>query len=107
MPTAVTSKTLPSQLGRGLTVVDLWAEWCAPCRILSPTLAALEQELSLKVLTLDVADDKAVAEQYHVQSIPTMLLFWDGKPVQKITGAYPKAKLAQFFQTFIEDKQHG
>ncbi|MFD1439782.1 thioredoxin family protein [Lacticaseibacillus hegangensis] len=102
MPTAVTSETMTTHLSEGLTVVDLWAEWCGPCKILSPLLAELEQELPMRVLTLDVEGDTAVADQFHVQSIPTMLLYWQGKPVEKVTGAYPKAKLRAHFTQFLE-----
>lgn len=102
MPTAVTSATMTAHLKAGLTVVDLWAEWCGPCKILSPLLAELEQELPLHVLTLNVEGDTKVADEFHVQSIPTMLLYWNGKPVEKVTGAYPKAKLRAHFTQFLE-----
>lgn len=82
-------------------IVDLWAPWCAPCRILSPILADLEHELPLKVLTLNVDSEPETARAYHVRSIPTMLLFKDGKAVEKVTGAYAKAKLRQHFEAWL------
>nr|WP_125706510.1 thioredoxin domain-containing protein [Lacticaseibacillus daqingensis] len=102
MAISVTSQTMPAQLGDGVTIVDLWAPWCGPCRILSPVLKELEQELPLRLLTLDVSSDTAVATQYNVQSIPTMLVFRAGQPVEKITGAYPKAKLKAHFVSLLE-----
>lgn len=107
MPTAVTAKTLPDAMKTGTVIVDLWAPWCGPCKILSPILAQIETELPLRVVTLNVDDDKTVAAQYQVQSIPTMLVFQDGKAVEKITGAYPKAKLKQHFTQVLEQAHGG
>ncbi|WP_461225990.1 thioredoxin family protein [Lacticaseibacillus suihuaensis] len=106
MATKVTSETMAQHLGAGLTVVDLWAPWCGPCKILSPMLRELEQTLGFTLLTLDVDGDTAVATQYGIQSVPTMLVFRDGKAVEKITGAYPKAKLVAHFTGLMED-EHG
>ncbi|WP_262315359.1 thioredoxin family protein [Lacticaseibacillus parakribbianus] len=106
MATKVTSETMAQHLGEGLTVVDLWAPWCGPCKILSPMLRELEQTLGFTLLTLDVDGDTAVATQYGVQSVPTMLVFRGGKAVEKITGAYPKAKLAAHFTGLMEG-EHG
>ncbi|WP_225047857.1 thioredoxin family protein [Lacticaseibacillus kribbianus] len=107
MATKVTSETMTAHLGAGLTVVDLWAPWCGPCRILSPLLKELEQELGFTLLTLDVDGDTAVATQYGVQSVPTMLIFKDGKAIQKVTGAYPKAKLAAYLGGLMEADHAG
>lgn len=102
MPIAVTSQTVAAHLTTGLTVVDLWAPWCGPCRALSPVLAELEAEMPLRILTLNIDDDKALAAEFGVQSIPTMLVYRAGKPVEKITGAYPKAQLASHFAQLME-----
>ncbi|WP_179396028.1 thioredoxin family protein [Lacticaseibacillus absianus] len=102
MAISVTSKTMAAHLGDGVTVVDLWAPWCGPCQILSPLLIELEQEMPFTLLTLNVDGDTAVATEYGVQSIPTMLVFRDGRPVEKITGAYPKAKLQRHLAQLLE-----
>jgi thioredoxin 1 len=78
-------------------LVDLWAEWCAPCRMMAPVLEALAADYAgrLKVVKLDVDANGATAERYGIRSIPTFLLFKDGKVVEQLVGAVPKAKLAQ------------
>jgi thioredoxin len=78
-------------------LVDLWAEWCAPCRMMAPVLEALAADYAgrLKVVKLDVDANGATAERYGIRSIPTFLLFKDGKVVEQLVGAVPKAKLTQ------------
>jgi thioredoxin 1 len=72
-------------------LVDFWAEWCGPCRIVSPTIERLAHEFSGKLLTVKVNVDKRpnIAESFQVQSIPTIALFWKGEQLMRFTGAYP------------------
>ena len=76
-------------------LVDFWAEWCGPCKMIAPILEEIadEQAGSLKIAKLNVDDAPNTARQYEVMSIPTMILFKDGQPVKKIVGAKPKAAL--------------
>jgi thioredoxin 1 len=73
-------------------LVDVWADWCGPCKAIAPIVEALalEYEGQLKVLKLDVDANPRTASAYRVQSIPTLLLFKDGKPAERIVGAVPK-----------------
>ena len=82
---------------QGLVMVDLWAEWCGPCRMVAPIVEALatEYEGRLKVAKLDVDANPETAQRFNVRSIPTMLFFKDGKVVDSVVGALPKAALAQ------------
>jgi thioredoxin 1 len=82
---------------QGLAMVDLWAEWCGPCRMVAPIVEALatEYEGKLKVAKLDVDANPETAQRFNVRSIPTMLFFRDGKIVDSVVGALPKAALAQ------------
>ena len=82
---------------QGLAMVDLWAEWCGPCRMVAPNVEALatEYEGKLKVAKLDVDANPETAQRFNVRSIPTMLFFRDGKIVDSVVGALPKAALAQ------------
>jgi thioredoxin 1 len=76
-------------------VVDFWAEWCGPCKMVAPILdeIAVEQEGKLKVAKLNVDDVPAIAQRFGVMSIPTMLVFKDGEVDKRIVGAKPKAQL--------------
>jgi thioredoxin 1 len=78
-------------------LVDFWAEWCGPCRMLSPTIARIAGEMKGEILTVKVnVDEKQhVAGRYQVVSIPTVMLFHEGKELMRLAGAYPYDALKQ------------
>jgi thioredoxin 1 len=84
-------------------LVDFWAEWCGPCRMIAPVLEKLAEEYagSLKIAKLDVDNNPEVAEQFEVMSIPTMILFKDGKPVERMVGYVPRARLLNKIKPYI------
>lgn len=76
-------------------LVDFWATWCGPCKMVAPVLQeiAAENPEKLTVAKLDIDENPSVARDYQVMSIPTLILFDGGKPVKQIIGAKPKAAL--------------
>jgi thioredoxin 1 len=80
-------------------LVDFWAEWCGPCRMVAPTLEQLADEMDgkVRIAKLNIDQYQSLAVQFGVQSIPTFILFKDGKVADRMMGAVPKSA----FQTFI------
>lgn len=88
----------------GPVLVDFWAEWCAPCRMVSPVLDEIARENAgkLTVTKLNVDDHPDIAADYHVTSIPTMAVFSGGELVKTIVGARPKAALLRDLAAFLD-----
>jgi thioredoxin 1 len=84
-------------------VVDFWAEWCGPCRIMSPIIDELAKEYAGKVAfgKLNVDEARAIALQYGISAIPTLIFFKKGKAVSAVVGAYPKSELKKWIEKNI------
>ncbi len=97
IPTVVTDETFHQEVlaSDKPTLVDFWAVWCGPCRMVAPMVDQIAQEQAgkLKVMKLDVDENQNTAMVYGVMSIPTLILFKDGQPVERIVGFRPKGDL--------------
>ncbi|MBR4472274.1 MAG: thioredoxin [Oscillospiraceae bacterium] len=76
-------------------LVDFWATWCGPCRMLAPTISKIAEEYEgrVKVCKLDVDEEPAIAQKYGISSIPTLMVFKNGSVVQSTVGVVPKAAI--------------
>lgn len=96
----VTDAEFETATKSGLVLVDFWAEWCGPCKAVGPKLEEIAQELGSKVtiLKLDVDNNQESAAKFGIRSIPTMILFKNGQPVDQIMGNLPKENIVNFIE---------
>ena len=80
-----------------LVIVDFWATWCGPCRMLSPLLDEVEEEMAdkIEVVKVNVDDAEEIAMRYRIMSIPTLIFFKNGRMVDRSVGAMPKSQLVE------------
>ena len=103
-PVIVTDTTIDAAAGQyPIFILDCWAEWCGPCRTIGPIIAQLATEMKGKVVfgKLNVDENMITANKYRISAIPTLMIFKDGKLIDKLVGAYPKPALAAKIQKFL------
>jgi thioredoxin 2 len=104
-PVTVTDATFASAVERSPlpVLLDLWAPWCGPCRMVAPVIEEIAKEMTgrLRVGKLNVDENPATAARFRVQSIPTLLILKDGREIDRIMGAQPKAAIVQRLQEVI------
>lgn len=97
-------KTFATEIERGYAIVDFWAVWCGPCRAFAPTFEALSEEFAgqVKFVKVNVDNANQTAQLYQIRSIPTLILFKDGKPVEKWIGGRSKEDLRELIKASIK-----
>ncbi|MEJ0011457.1 MAG: thioredoxin [Bauldia sp.] len=105
MSTTVTDANFDKDVlgASGPVVVDFWAEWCGPCKLISPALEEISTEMDGKVTIakLNVDDNPNITIRYGVRSIPTLIVFKNGEPVSMQVGAAPKGRLSDWIKSAI------
>ena len=87
----------------GLILVDFWAEWCAPCRMLTPTIDAIAEQFAgiAGVVKVNVDDNTATAQRYGIKGIPTLILFSQGKEIERVVGATSKDSISRMIEKHV------
>jgi thioredoxin 1 len=105
-PISVTDSNFGDEIekAQGLAIVDFWAAWCGPCRMVAPVIEQLASEHAgtLKVAKMDVDANQQTSMKYNIRSIPSILFFKDGKHIDTVVGAVPKALLERKIQEHIQ-----
>ncbi|WP_305984766.1 thioredoxin [Roseibium sp. MMSF_3544] len=103
--TQVTDASFESEVLKsdGPVVVDFWAEWCGPCKMIAPALEEISEEMNgeVKITKLNIDENQDMAMKYGVRSIPMLILFKDGEPMATQVGAAPKGKLSDWIKSAL------
>ena len=102
-PLTITDKNFEATIEKGVTLVDFWATWCGPCRRQGPIITEIAKEFEGKAVIgkLDVDKNRETAGKYHVRSIPTIIVFKDGKVVDRIVGLQTKQALVDLVNRYL------
>ena len=105
-PVIVTDGSFGEQVERSAlpVLVDMWAPWCGPCRMIAPTIEQLAGELAgrIKVAKLNTDENPMTASRFNVRSIPTLLVLKDGKEIDRLVGAMPKQEILRRLQSLLQ-----
>lgn len=99
----LTDASFMKQVSQGVSLVDFWAPWCMPCKILGPVISQVADEIGdqAKICKLNVDVHKKMATKFGVKGIPTVILFKDGKPVKRFVGVKPKAAFMKAIKDIV------
>lgn len=104
-PVKVTDSTFPQEVLESLipVLVDFWAPWCGPCRMIAPVLEELSREYAgrIKIAKLNTDENQQTAAQFHIQGIPTLLFVKNGEVIDKVVGVTPKQELSRRIQQIL------
>lgn len=101
MAKIVESKDFETEVKAGVSVVDFYADWCGPCKMIAPVFEELSQELAANFIKINVDNSQDIAAKFQVASIPTLIILKDGKEVDRIVGFMPKPALEGKIKQYI------
>lgn len=98
----ITEKEFDNEIKEGIVLVDFFATWCGPCRMMSMILEEIEEEVKdkVKIVKIDVDENESLARKFGIMSIPTVLLYVDGKMYEKHVGLWQKESLLELINSF-------
>ncbi len=98
----ITKETFEQEISSGVVLVDFFANWCGPCKMISPILEDLSNTMdNVNIIKVDVDQDSELAAKYGVQTIPNLIIFKDGKAVDQVTGFRPKQELQALLESHL------
>lgn len=99
----VNSNEFKSEIEKDVVLVDFFANWCGPCKMISPVLEELQEELKdkVKIIKVDVDNSMEIAEQYNISSIPALIIFKNGEEVQRSIGFSPKQDIKDKIEKYL------
>lgn len=99
----ISEKNFEEKTKKGLVIVDFFANWCGPCRMMSPILEEVQEELKVEIFKVDVDESEDLARQFGVMSIPTIFIFVDGEIKEKHIGLWMKDALVETINKYLKD----
>lgn len=95
----VTENDFKEKIGKGTALIDFYADWCGPCKMIAPVLERLAAEYSdVRILKVDIDTAGTLAQEYRVMSIPTLILFKEGKESGRLIGVHPEEKIRNLIE---------